>query len=144
MRQIEFVVTGKPEPKARPRFARIGTAIRSYTPAKTVAYEKSVALAARVAMSGAEPFSGPVMLQVAIHLPVPSSWSKRRKGRAIVGEIAATKKPDADNVLKAIKDGMNGVVYRDDAQVFDIRLHKRYGTDPHVAIVAIETELESA
>ncbi|MGR9586758.1 RusA family crossover junction endodeoxyribonuclease [Pandoraea sputorum] len=143
---MEFVVEGKPEPKGRPRFCSINGKTRSYSPGKTVEYEARVATAAALAMMalGGSVFCGPVLLEVGIHLPIPASWSKKRKGRAAIGEIAATKKPDADNVLKSIKDGMNGVVYEDDNQVIDIRLHKRYSHTPRVTVIAIETELERA
>ncbi|VVD63619.1 RusA family crossover junction endodeoxyribonuclease [Pandoraea pneumonica] len=144
MRQVEFVVNGKPEPKGRARFARIQGHVRTYTPAKTAAYERAVAAAASDAMAQQPIFVGPVMLQIGIHLPIPESWSKKRRGRAATGEIAATKKPDADNVLKAIKDGLNGVVYVDDNQVIDLRVHKRYSDKPCVTVLAIETELERA
>ncbi|VVE78152.1 RusA family crossover junction endodeoxyribonuclease [Pandoraea sputorum] len=146
MKRVEFIIDGKPEPKGRPRFCSINGRTRSYSPGKTVAYEGKVASAASVAMmaAGAQTFSGAVLLQIGIHLPIPASWSKKRRGRALVGEIAATNKPDADNVLKAIKDGMNGVVYEDDSQVVEIRLHKRYSDTPCVTVLAIETELEPA
>lgn len=61
---------------------------------------------------------------------------------ALAGEIMLTTKPDADNVEKAIKDGINGVAYRDDVQVIQDCKSKLYGTVPavHVAI----TELQGA
>ena len=67
-----------------------------------------------------------------------------RKEKARAGEICATKKPDADNVLKAIKDAMNDVVYADDAQVVEISLIKVYGDDPRVEVAASEIAKESA
>ncbi len=36
------------------------------------------------------------------------------------------KKPDVDNVVKAVLDAMNDCVYVDDAQVYSIAVEKRY------------------
>ncbi|WP_268602553.1 RusA family crossover junction endodeoxyribonuclease, partial [Escherichia coli] len=47
---------------------------------------------------------------------------------------APTVKPDSDNVEKAIKDGCNGVVYRDDVQVVDDGKTKVYGAELGVTV----------
>ena len=63
---------------------------------------------------------------------MPASWSKRKAAEALHGVIRPTKKPDADNVLKAVCDGINGVVWHDDTQAVDVTLRKRYGPVPGV------------
>lgn len=143
-RVCTFTVPGAPVAKGRARFAKQGGFVRAYTPAKTAAYEGLVALAAAEAMAGADPMQGPMRLGVTILLPIPASWSKRKQAMAVEGLVAATKKPDADNVLKAIKDGMNGVVYVDDSQAVEINVVKRYAATPKVVVVAQELELEKA
>ncbi|KUZ78284.1 RusA family crossover junction endodeoxyribonuclease [Burkholderia ubonensis] len=143
-RRIEFVVPGKPVAKGRPRFSRQGGHVRTHTPEKTERYENLVKMAARAAMRDAQPYEGPVRLIVNIGLPIPTSWSQKRQNAAAAGEIGATKKPDADNVVKALKDGMNGVVYADDGQVVDLWISKRYARVPGVRIEAIELNLKSA
>lgn len=35
-----------------------------------------------------------------------------------------TRKPDSDNVLKAVKDSLNGLAWRDDSQVCKVHLEK--------------------
>jgi Holliday junction resolvase RusA-like endonuclease len=141
---IEFIVPGQPAPKGRPKFARRGKGVVAYTPAKTAAYETLVQHAARVAMAGRVPTARPVKLVVNLALQVPASWSKRRRALAIAGEIRATKKPDADNVLKGLKDGCNGIVWIDDAQVVRIDLSKEYGAIPRAYVAVIELDGESA
>jgi Holliday junction resolvase RusA-like endonuclease len=141
---IEFIVPGQPVPKGRPKFARRGKNVVAYTPAKTVAYETLVQRAAGAAMAGREPTARPVRLVVSLALQVPASWSKKRQAMAIAGTIRATKKPDADNVLKGLKDGCNGIVWRDDAQVVSIELSKAYGENPCAAVSVLELEGESA
>ncbi|MDN7476153.1 RusA family crossover junction endodeoxyribonuclease [Burkholderia multivorans] len=143
-RRVVFVVPGKPVAKGRPRFVRRGPHVRTYTPEPTERYENLVKIAARAAMRDDEPYAGPVRLIVDIGVPIPASWSKKRQRAAAAGAIGATKKPDADNVVKALKDGMNGVVYGDDGQVVDLWVSKRYATTPGVRIEAIELNLQRA
>lgn len=129
--------------KGRPKFARRGAHVVAYTPAATVSYENLVKMAATLAMRGVEPTAGPVALSVRLNMQIPASWSKKRRSLAAAGLIAATKKPDADNVLKGIKDGCNGIIWRDDAQVVRIVLEKQYSETPS-AQVQIDAALGTA
>ncbi|WJJ94015.1 RusA family crossover junction endodeoxyribonuclease [Neopusillimonas aromaticivorans] len=127
---IRFTVPGKPVAKARPKAAARGKHITLYTPQKTVAYESTVALAARQAMAGKPLLTGPVEVFMTLVLPVPVSWSKRKQADALAGAVMPTTKPDADNCVKAIFDAVNGVVWVDDVQVVGLRLRKIYGATP--------------
>ncbi|AOJ69350.1 MULTISPECIES: RusA family crossover junction endodeoxyribonuclease [Burkholderia] len=142
--RIEFIVPGAPVAKGRPKFARRGAHVTTYTPEKTERYENLVKMAARAAMRSTEPYAGPIRLIVHISLPIPASWSQKKREAAAAGAIGATKKPDADNVVKALKDGMNGVVYVDDGQVVDLWISKRYARTPGVRIEVIELNLQRA
>ena len=44
------------------------------------------------------------------------------------------KKPDADNILKAICDSLNGIAYRDDAQIVRVVMGKRYMDEPKTMV----------
>lgn len=135
---VTFVIPGQPVAKGRPKFARHGKAVLAYTPAKTASYENLVKLAATAAMSGAKPSAAPIDLVIVLSLQIPASWSNKRRALAAAGEICATKKPDADNVLKGIKDGCNGIVWRDDAQVVSITLQKEYSETPQATVFVRE------
>lgn len=50
------------------------------------------------------------------------------------GWIFHTKRPDLDNLIKFVKDCLNGVVYQDDSQVFSIQAEKRYSEDPKTEV----------
>ncbi|MFP4895605.1 RusA family crossover junction endodeoxyribonuclease [Paraburkholderia sp. EG304] len=141
---VSFVVDGQPVAKGRPRAGMTDEGIRMHTPAKTKAYERKIRTAARVAMHGRIPFGRPVSLKVAIYLEIPLSWPKIRQTKARIGVICATNKPDADNVLKAIKDGMNEIVYEDDSQVVDIAVTKKYAMEPRVEVEVKELSGEAA
>jgi len=141
---VVFNIPGQPVPKGRPKFARRGAHVSTYTPAKTASYENLVKMAATQAMAGAEPNAGPVALTLTLNLQIPASWSNKRRALAAAGSIAATKKPDADNVLKGIKDGCNGIVWRDDAQVVRIHIEKRYSETPGALVKVMTAGGEAA
>ena len=52
----------------------------------------------------------------------------------ISGALLPAKKPDLDNVAKIVCDALNGVAYKDDAQVVKLTVHKRYSERPEVAV----------
>ncbi len=134
MNAIAFIVPGEPQGKGRPRIGKIGQHARMFTPAKTVAYEGLVAQAAQTAMDGAPLIEQPVRLELDVLCSVPASWSQKKQAQALAGAIRPAKKPDADNVLKAICDGMNGVVWKDDVQAVDVLLRKVYAQTPGVRV----------
>lgn len=144
---LTFTIPGIPQGKGRAKATHIpGLGTRMYTPAKTAAYEGLVAHAAQAAMAGRPLIEGPVRMHLAIHFAVPASWSQKKQRMALAGEIVPTTKPDADNIVKAICDGCNGVVWRDDVQCSDGSWSKRYDATPGVivTITPLRTEPRQA
>lgn len=129
---LAFVVPGEPQGKGRARVGKVGGHARMFTPAKTVAYEGLVALAAQSAIGAAVPFSGPLAVEIEAVHTVPASWSKKRRNDALCGDVHPTTKPDIDNIVKAIADGGNGVAWVDDKQIVRLATMKRYGETPGV------------
>lgn len=134
LKPVSFVVPGEAVGKGRPRVSTIGGHARMFTPQKTANYETLIAMAAQQAMSGRELIGGPVMMEMKIIVSVAASWSKKKTAEALAGDVMPTKKPDADNVLKAICDGINGIVFKDDVQVVNVSLSKRFGEIPGVSV----------
>ena len=133
---ITIEMPGEPGGKGRPRFTRAGIA---YTPSKTRSYEASLAWTAAAAMKGAPPMEGPLVLTVEACMPIPTSWSGKRQRMAAAGEIRPTTRPDVDNIMKCC-DSLNKIVWRDDAQVVDIRCVKRYAERPLLRITIASAE----
>ena len=131
---ITLTIPGQPQGKGRPRIGKIGAHARMFTPAATVAYEGLVAHAAQQAMQGRPLFDAAVGVNLFIDAAVPPSWSQKKQRMALAGEVLPTTKPDADNVVKAIFDGLNGVLWRDDVLVVDLRVRKRYAATPCVRV----------
>jgi Holliday junction resolvase RusA-like endonuclease len=134
-RVITFTIPGDPVAKGRARsFVRNGH-VAHYTPEKTARYENLVKLAAAQAMdlASSEMIEGAVSLTVRAFFSIPQSWSLKKQRAAALGGVWKTQRPDLDNVVKAVKDGSNKAVWRDDSQVVDLHASKRYG-DPRVEV----------
>jgi Holliday junction resolvase RusA-like endonuclease len=134
MTSIVFTVPGQPQGKGRAKIVKSGGFSRMATPDKTVAYEGLIAHAGHQAMAGRPLIEGPVAVVVDMRCQVPASWSKKKQAQALIGEVRPVTKPDQDNVLKAIFDGLNGVAWKDDVQVVEIVSRKRYAPLPGVYV----------
>jgi Holliday junction resolvase RusA-like endonuclease len=108
---LRFTMHGQPVAKARHRYSNG----RTYTPDKTRFTEKAMGTHARIAMGAREPFEGPVEMAVVFRIAPAKSRSKKWR-REHAGE-PHTQKPDADNLMKLVKDALNGIAYVDDSQV---------------------------
>ena len=134
---VTFKVDGKPEGKGRPRFARRGNFVTTYTDNKTKTYENKIRDIAMVAMGASKPLTTPLEAFIYISYPIPASYSKSRTKDCLTGLERPTKKPDIDNVIKAFLDSMNGIIYVDDTQVVELHSTKVYG-DPYVEVMIKE------
>ena len=134
---IRFWVPGAPIAKGRPKFAVRGGYAVAYTPKRTVRYESTVALAASDAMAGRPPIDAAVRVEIRAFFPIPASWPKKRRQDAADGLVAHTYRPDADNVTKAVLDGLAGILIADDSSVCDLLVQKRYSDRPGVSVAVM-------
>ena len=135
---ITFSVEGIPVAKGRPRFKRVGNFVQTYTPNKTATWEEIVRQAAKNAMGTTDLLETPVTMALYFRLPMPQSWSKKRKEGALKGLEAPTKKPDWDNLGKSVSDALNGVIFKDDSQIVSAHVRKIYSAVPGVDIYVSE------
>ena len=140
---IWFDVPGVPVGKGRARSSsrivlgengKQKIATRHHTPAKTANYEQAVALLARAAMRSREPLQGAIQATLHVGMPIPASWSQKKRNAAVMGEVWPTTKPDSDNVAKAVLDACNGIVFGDDSQVVKLVVVKQYAMEPGVSV----------
>ena len=130
---VTIVIDGTAVAKGRPRMTRRGFA---YTPAATRKYEAHGRLAAQLAMNG-RPIALPRRMVALVELPIPVSWSKRRRAVAITGDIRPTSRPDLDNFIKAAADAVSGIVVADNSLIVELDARKRYGSDPKVVLTIV-------
>lgn len=142
-KSVFVLVPGDPIGKGRPRIGRRGPHAMMFTPPETVAYENAVRREASRSMQGRALLSGPVELKLQIFMPIPVSYSKKKAEAARLGRIVPTKKPDGDNIIKAICDAFNGAVWVDDTQVVDYHVTKRFGEPSCVIAIVTPLDLES-
>lgn len=129
-----FEVPGEPIPKARPRASMVNGHATLYTPKKTRSYEDRVRQAALLHWTREPLRECEITLFACFFLPVPASWSKRKQAAARAGDRNPAGKPDLDNLVKAVTDGLNGVVFHDDAAIVETRCAKRYHDNPRVIV----------
>ncbi len=75
----------------------------------------------------ARPLEGPLALKVTAYLPIPMSWSGKKIVEAERGRVKPDCKPDLDNLVKNLKDGLTAAgFWQDDKQVVSLSAHKLY------------------
>ena len=134
---VTFTVDGDPVPKGRPRFARRGQFVQTYTDSKTLEYETRVATLARLAIGSSEPLKGHLSVYLYLRYAVPASYSKKRTEACLNG-LEYPKKVDLDNCYKSITDAMNGIVYADDSQIVEAHILKCYSLEPGANVMIQE------
>lgn len=130
-----FEIPGVPVAKGRPRMTRSGHA---YTPQKTRDYEAWVRLCW---LRTGQPMSlQPLQIRLEFYLPIPKSYSKKQREAALAGVLLPTKKPDIDNLVKVVLDGLNGLAYKDDKQIVALEAAKGYEITPLTRVTLREVE----
>ena len=136
---MEFIVNGKPQGKARPRFSRKSGTV--YTPNKTARYEREIRKAFLAAGGKLIPSDCYVNVSVDAYFAIPKSYSKR-KHQECLDFRRPTNKPDVDNILKAVLDALNKVAYEDDKQVVAASCRKYYTENgDYIKIDVIESKM---
>jgi Holliday junction resolvase RusA-like endonuclease len=129
---VVFRVRGIPIPQgsARPFIAGGRARIATKSPA-LMAWRHAIATAAAGAMGERPVLTGPVRLSATFSLPRPPSIPRKR--------IYPTTKPDLDKLVRALLDGLTGVVLVDDKLVVSFgNVDKAYGDVPGVSVL-VET-----
>lgn len=125
---IKLIIPGKPMGKQRPRLGKGFT----YTPKETVNYET---LLKQLYITEKLPrIKGPIEIKIEAYYQIPKSASKNSKILMENGRIRPTVKPDLDNIVKIICDGLNGVAYDDDKQIVKVTCEKFYANEPSVTV----------
>ena len=140
MMTCDFEIEGKPVGKGRPRFKRMGNFVQTYTPEKTADYEKLVRL--NFQNAGGVITEKPVRVEIVAFFAPPKTTRKKDKIEMLANRILPMKKPDVDNIAKIVLDALNQIAYKDDSQVIELIVKKKYAAEAKV-LVHIE-EIETA
>ena len=138
--RAKFCIHGDPQGKGRPRFSTVCGHVHTRTPDETVLYENLVKTEYRQQVGVKFPDDAMLDVRIFAYYPIPKSVSKRKRQAMLEKRNRPIKKPDWDNVGKVICDSLNGIAYRDDAQVVDSMVRKFYGETPKVVVTIEEIE----
>ena len=132
---MDFTVYGEPVAKGRPKFSTRDGYVRAITPEKTVSYENLVRLSYQQ-QCGEKPYDKDIQLRAHIYayFPIPKSASKKKQKDMQAMILRPMKKPDLDNIAKAILDALNGIAFYDDSQIVQLQVDKFYSDIPRVDV----------
>lgn len=137
MNVVRLVIPGASAGKERPRVTRNGT----YTPKKTKRAERDVRTIWREA--GSPRLEGPLAAYVRIFVERPRVHFTSKGALSAEGRRTPfpMRTPDCDNAAKLLLDSLNNLAYRDDAQVVDLDVKRRWCDDINPTPVTILTVL---
>ena len=132
-RSLKFTVKGDPVPQGRPRATRIGNKITMYDPKKSRDYKKLVSTSVDSQYKG-EPLQNALEMTIDIYRFIPKSTTKKNRGLIENNLYRPIVKPDVTNIAKGVEDALNGILYKDDSQIVDLRIRKYYSDNPRIEI----------
>ena len=121
--RIEFDVIGKPYGQKRPRAFRRGKFLGIYAPKENVEYAEKVVNAFKKVGKKYDDVPLVIEIQAFFHRP---KLTKKEKALNLPKHMFPTKKPDGDNIAKAILDSLNAIAYHDDSYVTELFVSKYY------------------
>lgn len=140
--KVNFIIDGEPKAKERPRMStRTG---KAYTPDQTIMYENWIKLMYNTTVK--HYFEENVRMIVTCYYDITKKDKEALEKKKIntkgykeamgklEGSIRPNKKPDIDNIIKSIADSLNGIAYKDDAQVVEVIAKKFYSNKPRVEV----------
>lgn len=122
---MKFKISGKIKGKQRPKFGKG----RTYTPTDTVNYENYIKILYQQECK--KYFTRPVKMVITAYFQMPASKIKTERAlKKFLTELPyPVKKPDADNIGKIVADSINGIAYKDDSQVVDMQIIKKWSME---------------
>src|SRR3989337_2222366 len=114
---LEFI-HGKPIPQARPRFARRGRKVITYDPSQCRRWKNEIKRQIMI-NNLARICTKPIEITLRFYFNSPANNKS----------LHHTKKPDLDNLVKAVLDALKGIYYHDDSIVVNIHAGKNYVID---------------
>lgn len=134
---MKFIINGKPHGKDRPRFRRCGNFVSTYNTKSTQEYEKSIKLSILEQCKDEldNLYEGPIKVSINAYF-MPNKSISKKKHNELIGQ-SYLKKPDSDNIAKIICDGLNGVAFKDDSQISELKVNKYYSEEEKVEVEII-------
>ena len=139
--EINYTVVGIPKPQARPKFfsrtLKSGKHFTSTYSPKTSWFDIVYIETLKIKNSLKKRLVGALELNLIFCMPIPKSISKKKREQLHY----VIKKPDVDNLAKAVMDAMNNTgIWEDDSQIASLQVKKIYSEEPRCLITIREVE----
>lgn len=128
----EFEVPGKVIGKGRPRLNSYTGIV--YTPTRTKDYESLVEQYFLLKYPRFKVLEGRIKVSIIAYFSIPKTTKKADINEMLENNISPTKKPDIDNIVKAILDSMNKFAFKDDNQITKLEVEKKYALEDKVYV----------
>ena len=128
----EFEVPGKVIGKGRPRLNSYTGVV--YTPTKTKDYESLVEQYFLLKYPRFKILEGRIKVSIIAYFSIPKATKKSDINEILDNNISPTKKPDIDNIVKAVLDSMNKFAFKDDNQITKLEVEKKYALEDKIYI----------
>ena len=128
----EFEVPGKVIGKGRPRLNSYTGVV--YTPTKTKDYESLVEQYFLLKYPRFKILEGRIKVNIIAYFSIPKTTKKSDINEMLENNISPTKKPDIDNIVKAVLDSMNKFAFKDDNQITKLEVEKKYAIEDKVYV----------
>lgn len=106
-------------------------------------WKRTVAQVAGAEMSGRPLLIGPLALRVRFYMPRPKGHYGKKGLRPSAPPFPVVA-PDATKLLRACEDALQGIVYRNDAQIVEQFVKKVYGEPARMEVSVFELLNEKA
>ena len=137
--RIDIKIDGKPKPQQRHRHTKKGF---TYDPSSK---DKKDLLTLIHSQAPKKPFEGGITLYVRFCMPYVKKHYRTGKFSNELKPnppLSYRIKPDKDNLLKFVMDAGNGVLWKDDSQIYKVDMEKIYSVKGYTKITVVEDTWE--
>jgi Holliday junction resolvase RusA-like endonuclease len=131
-----FTIPGEPVAQGRPRFSTFNRFPVAIDPKESREFKSKAAFFAKQANFYRD--DGPLKIVARFYFKRPKYADGKKFS---TGAIACFRRPDIDNAIKCLFDGIRGIIYRDDSQVCKVLAMKFYheaGGQPRTEVEVYE------
>jgi Holliday junction resolvase RusA-like endonuclease len=148
-RTVRFMVLGRPQGKGSKRVLPIrGRGLPAERIVLVDSNKNARPWAARIAYEALRAYGndrglmrGPVQVRMAFYFARPKSHfghGRNAKRLKVGAPTHMQTMPDIDKLVRCALDPLTGIIYKDDSQVCDMTVAKRYGEPERVEMVVVE------
>lgn len=144
--KYEFFVDSDPKPQSRPRFTTYGGRYHAYESEEITAWKQTVYAKANEVFQkqGRIMLQGALEARIIVYRNIPDSWTGKKRSMAESGILYPIQRPDVDNYIKAVLDGIGlknfpKIMFNDDSQIVSIYAIKKFASTnfPHGVYVSL-------